>query len=118
MNCPQCDVELVTLEGEETVSVCESCSGLWMEVGGLNRVLLHHNLGGLESLGGRVSKEGSDGICRDCQLDLTRIENKGEFYETCEGCGNVFVSVPGTPASSEKEAIVMLVDTFRAFAGR
>jgi Zn-finger nucleic acid-binding protein len=118
MNCPQCDVEMTTLEGDEQISVCAECSGLWVEVGSLNRLLLHNNLGGLESLGGRLSRDGSEAVCRECRIDMTRIEKKEEFYETCEGCGNAFIYAQGEPAQNEAEAQELMVEAFHAFSGR
>ena len=84
----------------------------------MNRLLLHNNLGGLGSLGGRVSKDGTDAVCRECQLDLTRIEKNEEYYETCEGCGNAFISASGSPVEAEAQALQQIVDAFHAFSGR
>jgi Zn-finger nucleic acid-binding protein len=87
---------MTELEAEsEKIHVCSTCPALWVDVAILNRLLLHNGLPGLESLGGRVVPDGARGVCRNCGIDLTRIETgpRAELrhYETCESCGGVFV---------------------------
>ena len=75
MDCPGCNVEMADLEGEETtLRKCGECGGLWIDVADLNRLLLHNNLPGLESLGGKVDAEALTGQCPECQVDLVRVD--------------------------------------------
>ena len=66
-----------------------------MDVADLNRMLLHNNLPGLESLGGRVDPEALTGQCPECQVDLVRVEGGDRqhplHYDTCESCGGIFL---------------------------
>ena len=120
-NCPSCDVEMVDLElNDERVSVCNDCGGLWVDVADLNRLLLHHNQPGLESLGGRVEPQATTATCRDCQIDLTRIEARTrqdtQFYESCESCGRVFIQPEDVdPPQDVPTAQQVLISFFRSF---
>ena len=74
MMCPSCGVDMVDLEGEDqTFRKCSECGGLWVDVSDLNRMLLHHNLPGLESIGGKVEPDAMCGQCADCLVDLVRV---------------------------------------------
>ena len=96
MECPSCGVDMVDLEGaDQALRKCGDCGGLWIDVSDLNRMLLHHNLPGLESLGGKVDPDALSGMCPECQVDLVRVQG-GEksspvFYDTCESCGGIFL---------------------------
>lgn len=96
MECPSCSVDMVELEGEDqTLRKCSECSGLWVDVSDLNRMLLHHNLPGLESIGGKVDTEAMCGQCPTCLVDLVRVINgdksNPQSYDTCESCGGIFI---------------------------
>jgi len=53
MDCPKDGVELETVEDEHvSFKRCAECGGIWMDVADLNRIILRHNLTGLEKLGG------------------------------------------------------------------
>jgi len=121
MDCPGCNVEMADLEGDNTAfKQCSQCGGLWIDVADLNRLLLHNNLPGLESLGGRVNAEALAGQCPECHVDLVVIEG-GERthvlrYETCESCGGIFIEsefreIPDVHAA--KGAIVSFFKRFR-----
>ena len=118
MDCPRCEVELVQLEGDDSIlSRCPECAGLWLDIAELNRILLRHNMPGLESLGGRPNIDESSGQCPECQVDLVAVEG-GErhsmHYETCEVCGGIFLD-SDTEGADSKEALASIVDFFRRF---
>ncbi len=123
MNCPGCGVEMVDLvSDDQTLRKCGECGGLWVDVADLNRTLLHHNLPGLETLGGKVNAEALSGQCPDCQVDLVQVEG-GERshpldYDTCEACGGVFLESEFRDASDYQTAQREIVDFFTNFAGR
>ena len=120
MDCTRCEVELVQLEGEDcNLSRCPDCAGLWLDIAELNRLLLRHNMPGLESLGGRANLDGeSSGQCPECQVDLLGVEGGDRFslqYETCEVCGGIFLESE-TESADIKAAIASIVDFYRRFA--
>jgi Zn-finger nucleic acid-binding protein len=123
MDCPGCGVEMADLEGDGTsVAKCGSCGGLWIDVADLNRVLLHHNSPGLESLGGRVQPEELTGQCPECQVDLVTVGG-GERshplqYDTCESCGGIFLESEFKDARDIKAAFREIVDFFQRFSNR
>lgn len=115
MECPDCGVEMVDLQGDDqTLRKCGECGGLWADVADLNRTLLHHNLPGLESLGGKIDDTDIEsGQCPECLVDLVRVQG-GEkaspmFYDTCESCGGIFLESDfrdvSTYAAAEKEIV-------------
>jgi hypothetical protein len=113
---------MTDLDGEE-VRTCQDCGGLRMDVADLNRLLLHHDLPGLESLGGRVVPDGGSAVCRDCLIDMMRIEGRDRHepihYETCEACGGVFVEAQGADTPDTLQAAHgAIVSFFRQFAGK
>ena len=121
MDCPSCHVEMVGLEGDDTtVTKCSECGGLWMDLADLNRVLLHHNLPGLESLGGKMDPEALTGQCPECLVDLVRINggdrNHPLSYDTCESCGGTFLESEFRDATDIKVAYDEIVDFFNRFA--
>lgn len=114
MECPSCGVDMVDLQGDDqTLRKCGECGGLWIDVSDLNRMLLHHNLPGLESLGGKVDTESLSGQCTECQVEFVRVhggdKNSPVFYDTCESCGGIFLESDfqdvGDFAAAEKEII-------------
>ncbi len=123
MDCPSCEVEMASLEGEDqTLRKCGQCGGLWADVADLNRLLLHNNLPGLETLGGKMDAEVLSGQCPDCKVDLTSVVG-GErshplHYDTCESCGGVFLESEFKDASDYKTALREIVDFFKAFSAR
>jgi len=121
MDCPGCDVEMVSLEGDDkSVGKCGNCGGLWIDVADLNRVLLHHNLPGFESFGGKIKLDALTGQCPECHVDLVTIEG-GERrhplqYDTCESCGGIFLESEFKDAQDIKKAFEEIVDFFRRFS--
>ena len=114
---------MAELEGDDTtLRKCGDCAGLWLNVADLNRVLLHNNLPGIESLGGRVDAEALTGQCPECQVDLVRV-NGGErshplHYDTCESCGGTLLESEFKDATDAKIAFAEIVDFFRHFGGK
>lgn len=123
MDCPACNVEMADLEKEDlTLRKCGDCGGLWIDVADLNRVLLHNNLPGLESLGGKVDAEALTGQCPECQVDLVRISGGDRqhplSYDTCESCGGTFLESEFQDASDADAAMQEIVDFFKTFSSR
>jgi Zn-finger nucleic acid-binding protein len=123
MDCPGCAVEMADLEGDELkVSKCSDCGGLWIDVADLNRMLLHNNLQGLESLGGKVNAEALTGQCPECHVDLLSIEGGPRshplHYDTCESCGGIFLESEFKDATDVKIATKEILDFFREFSGK
>jgi Zn-finger nucleic acid-binding protein len=123
MDCPGCGVEMIDLAGDDqTLRKCGECGGLWVDVSDLNRTLLHSNLPGLESLGGKVNTEELSGQCPDCQVDLVLVEggpkNEPLTYQTCESCGGVFLEAQFQEVKDYKSAVKGIVDFFLAFSGK
>lgn len=123
MDCPGCGVEMIDLVGDDqTLRKCGECGGLWVDVADLNRTLLHHNLPGLETLGGKVNPDALSGQCPDCQVDLVQVEG-GERshpldYDTCESCGGVFLESEFENVTDFGSAKTEIVDFFTHFASR
>lgn len=121
MDCPDCGVEMVDLAGDDqTIRKCGECGGLWIDVSDLNRLLLHSNLPGLESLGGRANPDAMTGQCSECKVDLMRIEggdkNHPITFDTCESCGGVFVGSDVKETSDFAAATQEIVAFFKDFA--
>jgi len=121
MDCPGCNVEMVDLAGEDTtLRKCGDCGGLWIDVADLNRSLLHHNMPGLESLGGRLDADALTGHCPECQVDLVRVDGGDRsqrlHYDTCESCGGMFLESGFKDAEDAKSAFEEIVEFFKRFA--
>ncbi len=121
MDCPSCGVEMASLEGEDlTLRKCGQCGGLWVDVADLNRLLLHNNLPGLESLGGKMDADAMSGQCPDCKVDLVTVVG-GErthplHYDSCESCGGMFLESEFKDATDGKQAIAEIVAFFKAWS--
>ena len=123
MNCPTCNVEMADLEGDDqTLRKCGECGGLWIDVADLNRVLLHNNLPGLESQGGKVDAQALTGQCPECQVDLVRVDGGDRqhplHFESCESCGGIFLESEFADATDAKVAIQEIVGFFRHFSSK
>jgi Zn-finger nucleic acid-binding protein len=109
---------MVQLEGDDTtISRCPECAGLWLDIAEVNRLLLRHNMPGLESLGGFPNVDESVGQCPECQVDLVAVEGgerRSMHYDTCEVCGGIFLETD-TETPDAKEAVKSLVDFYRHF---
>ncbi len=123
MDCPGCSVEMANLEGDDqTLRKCGDCGGLWIDVADLNRLLLHNNLPGLETLGGKLNTEADAGHCPECQVDLVSVDG-GErshplHYDTCESCGGIFLESEFRDAADIKVAFEEIVGFFQRFSGK
>ena len=122
MDCPGCNVEMADLEGEMTLRKCGDCGGLWVDVADLNRELLHANLPGLESLGGKVDANALTGQCPECQVDLVRVDGGARqhplHYDTCESCGGMFLESEFRDAMDQQTAKQEIVEFFREFSAK
>ncbi|HZA49760.1 MAG TPA: zf-TFIIB domain-containing protein [Myxococcaceae bacterium] len=123
MDCPGCNVEMADLEGDNTaLKKCSQCNGLWIDVADLNRLLLHNNLPGLESLGGRMNAEALAGQCPECHVDLVVIEGGDrthvQRYETCESCGGILIESEFKDTADSKAAMGEIVSFFKRFRDR
>lgn len=123
MDCPGCNVEMADLEGDNTaLKKCGQCGGLWIDVADLNRLLLHNNLPGLESLGGRVNADALAGQCPECHVDLVVIEGGDRThvlrYETCESCGGILIESEFKETTEADAAMGEIVSFFKRFGDR
>lgn len=123
MNCPQHEVELnELLNGEEKLQVCPDCAGLWIDGSELNGMLLHENLPGIDSLGGRAIPDEPTGTCPTCVIDLAFVEARGQqepmHYEACPECGSVYLPAEADPPTTYADAKQMLLAFFRKFIAR
>lgn len=120
MNCPGCDAKpRDAAANEERPFTCGACGGVWMNASGLNRLLLHNELPGIEALRTRRREGGQWAVCRSCAVDLTCFEggdrDAPQYYELCEGCGCVFVQLGSSPSPDFRLAEQELVTFFRSF---
>lgn len=124
MDCPGCSVEMANLEGEElTLHKCGDCVGVWIDAADLNRVLLRHNLPGLESLGGKLNSEAPTGQCPECKVDLVSVDGGDRnhhplHYDTCESCGGIFLEAEFQEATDLGAITEEMVSFFQAFSGK
>jgi Zn-finger nucleic acid-binding protein len=112
---------MASLEGEDlTLRKCGECGGLWVDVTELNRLLLHNNLPGLESLGGKLDADADSGTCPDCLVDLVTVEGGDRthplHYDSCESCGGMFLESEFKDASNAKQAVAEIVAFFKAWS--
>lgn len=123
MDCPGCNVEMTELEEDgTTLRKCGECGGLWIDVADLNRILLHNNLPGLETLGGRPDPEALTGQCPDCLVDLVRVgggdRQNPVFYDTCESCGGIFLESEFKDTDDPKAILQDIVSFFQRFSAK
>ena len=122
MICSQCDVEMTELEsGDDRLYVCPECAGEWIEGSQLNALLLHANLAGVDSLGGRAAPDAETGTCGTCHVDLVRIEQARKNplgYEACADCGFIFVPFEPASAADFEAARKRLMGFFKTFGAR
>ena len=123
MMCPSCGVDMTDLQGEDqTFRKCSECGGLWVDVSDLNRMLLHHGLPGLESIGGKVDPEAMCGQCPDCLVDLVRVmggeKSNPLSYDTCESCGGIFLESEFAEAADYASAKKDIIGFFTRFSSR
>ena len=118
MECPQCNVELEELQGDDLLlQRCSNCEGLWTDAAELNRILLHNNLPGLETMGGRPNP---DEMSRQCPIDLVDMivveggPKHSLAFETCEVCSGIWLEPQGD-VKTLKDAIGEVVGFFKRF---
>ena len=104
---------------ETTLQVCDTCGGVWLDSADLNRLLLHNNLPGLESMGGKANLDELADRCPKDSVDLIIIEggDKGhlESYAYCEACSSIWLELDA-PEGSDAEAVEkQIVDFFKLF---
>src|SRR3954467_14034402 len=110
MDCPRDAIEMKEIVGkdETTISNCQTCGGVWIDSADLNRLLLHNNLPGLESMGGKANLDELGERCPKDQVDLVVIEGgeKGQHqrYAYCEACGGIWLDIE-VPEESDADAI-------------
>jgi Zn-finger nucleic acid-binding protein len=123
MNCPSCEAEMVDLDGDDpTLRKCGECGGMWVDVAELNRLLLHSNLPGIETIGGKVNPDEMCGQCPDCMVELVRVEGGPRShrlsYDTCESCGGVFLESEFQDTDNHQSAKKEIVQFFSNFSQR
>lgn len=121
MDCPRDLVEMREVVGkdDDTIGVCETCGGVWIDSADLNRLLLHNDLPGLESMGGKENIDELSERCAKDQVDLIIIEGgeKGDplQYAYCEACGGIWLDIEA-PADADAETLeAEIIDFFRRF---
>lgn len=122
MECPRCNVEMETLEGEDiSLQRCAECSGVFIDPGDLNRILLRNGLQVLERLGGKANLEEMAVSCPECSgVDLTVVEGNDKLglrYETCESCGGIWLDLDVEPDADLESIESAIVEHFRQFRG-
>ncbi|MFN0063662.1 MAG: zf-TFIIB domain-containing protein [Myxococcaceae bacterium] len=120
MECPSCRLEMTELSGGETaLAKCSECGGLWVDIADLNRILLHNNLPGLETLGGKMDANALTGQCSTCQVDLVRVDGGDRqhplHYDTCESCGGTFLESEFKDATDAPQAMDEIISFFKGF---
>ena len=113
------------MKEDEHVSLqrCGECGGIWMDVADLSRILLRHNMPGLEKLGGTANLEEIAGQCPSCQVDLVVIEggpHKSVRYDTCESCGGIWLEGidKGNPDDSVETIGDRIVSFYKRFGNQ
>ena len=121
MDCPRDSVEMKEVVGPDdaAISCCDTCGGVWMDSADLNRLLLHNNLPGLESMGGKANMDELADRCPKDQVDLVVIEggDKGhqQRYAYCEACGGIWLDIE-VPEDSAADGIESdIVEFFKKF---
>lgn len=122
MECPRCNVEMEDLEGEDiSLQRCSECSGIFIDPGDLNRILLRNGLPVLERLGGKANLEEIAVTCPECTaVDLTVVEGNDKLglrYETCESCGGIWLDLEIDEDADLPAIEAAIVEHFRQFRG-
>lgn len=121
MDCPRDLVEMKEVVGSDdtTLSICDSCGGVWLDTTELTRLLLRNNLPGLDSMGGKANMDELAERCPKDQVDLLVIEG-GEksnllSYALCEACGGIWLDLQA-PEDADADSIeALIVDFFKDF---
>jgi len=121
MDCPRDSIEMKDVVGKDdaTLSFCETCGGVWIDSADLNRLLLHNNLPGLESMGGKANLDELAERCPKDQVDLVVIEggDKGhaQQYAFCEACGGIWLDIEVSEDADADAIEGEIVTFFKAF---
>ena len=121
MDCPRDLVEMKDVVGKDdaTLSYCVTCGGVWIDSADLNRLLLHNNLPGLESMGGKANLDELAERCPKDQVDLVVIDggDKGhsQHYAYCEACGGIWLDLEVDEDANADGIEAEIVDFFKAF---
>lgn len=121
MDCPRDAIEMKEVVGKDdaTISSCDSCGGVWVDSADLNRLLLHNNLPGLESMGGKANLDELAERCPKDQVDLVVIEGgeKGHHvsYAYCEACGGIWLDLEVEEGADADAIEVEIVAFFKQF---
>ncbi len=121
MDCPRDLTEMRDVVGhdESTLSVCDSCGGVWMDGADLNRLLLHNDLPGLESMGGKANLDELSDRCPKDQVDLIIIEggekSDPKVYACCEACGGIWLPLEAPEEADAELVEELVVGFFREF---
>lgn len=123
MECPRCQAELEELPADDLkLHRCDPCSSLWIDVAELNRMLIHNNFSGLETLGGKLDTEALTDQCSECTVDLVRVNGgsrqEPQHYDTCESCGGVFLEGSFEDINDVADAEAQIVAFFRTFGAK
>ena len=118
MDEPQFNVEMEKFTGEDvTIHYNRESGGLWIDPADLNKLLLHHNLPGLESMGGKPDTDEEAGRCPtddDYMIAVFGGPKHSFSYETCEICGGVWLWAEDD-VNSFKDAAEEVVSFFKDF---
>jgi Zn-finger nucleic acid-binding protein len=121
MDCPRDLVEMQEVVGGNDVTFlrCDTCGGVWVDGADLTRLLLHHSLPGLESMGGKANLDELAERCPKDQVDLIVIEggDKGDplAYALCEACGGIWLDLQVAEGADANEITADIVDFFHDF---
>jgi len=120
MECPRDMVEMKEITGRDdsALQLCETCGGVWIEGADLKGLLLHHNLPGLESMGGRANPDELADRCPRDQVDFLVIDSpdKGRLgYSFCEACGAIWLDLEMPEDADVGEVETAIVERFRQF---
>ncbi len=121
MDCPKDGVEFETKEDEHvSLQRCADCAGIWLDIGDLSRILLRHNMPGLEKLGGTANLEELAGQCPTCHVDLMVVQggpHKSLRYDTCESCGGIWLDqgLEGKKADTVDGLVEGIVEFYKRF---
>jgi Zn-finger nucleic acid-binding protein len=121
MECPRDLVEMKDVVGRDdsTLSTCDSCGGVWIDSADLNRLLLHSNLPGLESMGGKANLDELAERCPKDQVDLVVIEGGDksdvQAYAYCEACGGIWLDLQVAEGADADEIEATIVEFFKKF---
>jgi Zn-finger nucleic acid-binding protein len=121
MDCPRDLVEMKEIVGKNDVTfqLCDTCGGVWIDGADLTRLLLHHSLPGLDSMGGRANVDELTDRCPKDQVDLIVIEggDKGDplAYDLCEACGGIWLDLQAAEGADADEITADIVDFFHDF---